>query len=357
MKTKDLKEKKEPIDNQVIHLHKKIEGLERDISKLNEQLGSKKEFEAQLISAVQASDPFPKFHYTRASNGHTPIMPVLNLSDWHTGEVIKRNETEGFGEYSFAIQQRRIFSIVNDFLQWVEVNRKFYTIEDCTLNELGDFVSGDIHEELLRTNEFPLPVQAVKAGMLLGELHRIIAPHFKNVIVNQIGADNHGRMVKKPQSKQAASNNMNFVVYSVANVHAEKSNNIYVNTNEGIKVLARINGKKFLLEHGDSIRGGELGIPMYSIIRMRGKEAARRMNTNKGFDYWQIGHFHAPTVFEKHTLINGSLSGTSEHDHKAGRYAEPCQVAYLIHPKHGLFDWTPFQESPKKSIMVKRKLF
>ncbi len=347
MKTKEAiqDKKKEVVDNQVLHLHKKVEELERNISKLNEQLGSKREFEAQLISAVQASDPFPKFHYTAPHNGHTPIMPVLNLSDWQTGEVIKKNETEGFGEYNFTIQQRRIFSIAKDFLQGVEINRKFYTIEDCTLNELGDFVSGDIHEELLRTNEFPLPVQAAKAGLLLGEVHRIIAPHFKNVIVNQVSSDNHGRLVRKPQAKQSGTNNMNYLVYCIANSSSDKCNNIHINATEGMKLLTTINGKKFLLEHGNSIRGGQMGIPFYGFARMRGKEAGRRMNTNKGFDYWQFGHFHSPTVLEKYTLVNGSLSGTSEYDHAAGRFAEPCQVAYLVNPTHGIFDWTPFQEA------------
>ena len=340
-----LKKKNQTQVNDEASLRKKISDYESDIKKLNIQLGDRQEFERSVVASIVASEPYPKFRYTAARKKDNPIVAVLNLSDWHIGEVIQKNETEGFGEFNFDIAQRRAFSIVNDFLQWCEVNRKFYNIEEVVLSVLGDFVSGDIHDELLRTNEFPLPVQTAKAGLLLGEVYRIIAPHFKVVTCNEVFADNHGRLVKKPQNKQAGDNNMNYLVYTIANASSEKCHNIKINAGQGMKMITKINGKGFLLEHGHAIRGGAMGIPFYGFARMRGKEAIRRMNTDKSFEYWQIGHFHSPTMLEKYMLVNGSLSGTSEYDHAAGRYAEPCQVAYLVHPKHGVFNLTPFQES------------
>ena len=48
------------------------------------------------------------------------------------------------------------------------------------------------------------------------------------------------------------------------------------------------------------------------------------------------------SFIEGMTIVNGSLSGTSEFDHSCGRHASPCQVAYLMHGKHGLFNLVPF---------------
>jgi hypothetical protein len=33
-----------------------------------------------------------------------------------------------------------------------------------------------------------------------------------------------------------------------------------------------------------------------------------------------------------------SLQGTDAYDHQAGRYANPGQSAWLVHPKHGEFN-------------------
>lgn len=105
--------------------------------------------------------------------------------------------------------------------------------------------------------------------------------------------------------------------------------------------LATIANHKFLISHGDTIKS-QLSIPYYGVARLLGREARRRMNTGLGFDFQLIGHFHVPAFVEGQTIINGSLSGTSEFDHSCGRHAGPQQVAFMIHPEHGLFNLTPF---------------
>ena len=123
----------------------------------------------------------------------------------------------------------------------------------------------------------------------------------------------------------------------------EQCNNIRVQHAEGIKLLAEVAGWRFLLEHGDLFKSW-MGIPFYGIQRGRGREAVRRMNTDLGFHYQAIGHWHVPTMLEGSTIINGSLSGTSEFDHGAGRHANPAQVAFMVHPTRGLFNMTAFTE-------------
>ncbi len=339
----DLRDLKRPSpSDQELHLRELNRGLMEENKRLHSSLGRQKEHIAQVCGAVAAAAPYPAFAYPK-SNSKTahPVEPVLMLSDLHIGEVVERDEVEGFNRYNWDIAQAGLFGIVEDFLRWVEAQRQWYRIEQCTVLCEGDYVSGDIHDELKATNEFPLPVQTANAGTLLGEVFRILAGHFKRVSAIECGADNHGRLQKKPQAKQKAQNSMSYLVHHIANAAASRCANVVPKMAIGMKELAAINGRKFLCEHGDTIRGWA-GLPFYGFQREVGREAVRRMNTSRGFDYLCIGHFHVPTFLENRIIVNGSLSGTSEFDHACGRHAHPCQVAFLVHPAHGIFNLTPF---------------
>src|SRR6185312_15027171 len=105
---------------------------------------------------------------------------------------------------------------------------------------------------------------------------------------------------------------------------------------------AVVQGKRFLLAHGHHIMG-QAGIPFYGMERSRAREAVKRAaEPNKMFDYMSMGHWHVPAIISGNILINGSLPGCTEFDHLQGRYAPPSQVSFLVHPRHGMFGWTPW---------------
>jgi len=352
---KTVKEVTKELDpnTRILHLRNQIASLTRDNDKLRKSLGSQEEFANDIKGAIEAADPYPAFRYTNVKKGSKPVTAVLKLSDWHVGERVSAQETEGYNRYNWALAQLRIYSIVRAFLNWVEVQRAAYNIEECALFCEGDYVSGDIHGELKATNEFPLPVQTARAGMLLGEVFRIITAHFDHVTAYMCGADNHGRLTPKPQAKQKTTNNMSFLVHELAKAVASDCKNLDCVTSECAKILAKVGGWRFLIEHGDSVRGWG-GNPYYGFDRMFGKEAKRRMNTDKGFDYWSIAHFHVPAIIDNRIIVNGSLSGTSEFDHLCGRHSDPAQVAFLVHPTHGWFNWVPFHGRITKPNRAKK---
>ncbi len=330
-----------PPTDQVVHLRKQIAEMDKANKNLRDILAEQQEFAEACCASVAAAHPFPAFKLKHNGAGR-PVTAVIVLSDWHIGERTNPQETEGFGRYSYAIAERRIFGIVAAFLAWIEVQRKSYPIDRIAALCVGDYVSGDIHGELLATNEFPLPEQTAKAGLLLGEVLRRLAGHCKRLDVFMVGADNHGRLQKKPQAKQKTSNNMSFLVHELAMSMLRGLGNIGFTVAKGAKLLCPINGFKFLTEHGDLIKG-QLGFPYYGFGRMQGREATRRMNLkNMGFHYTVFGHWHVPAIIGGNMLTNGSLSGTSEFDHCCARHAAPSQVAFLVHPEHGMFNWVPF---------------
>ena len=315
--------------------------LEAANKDLRLKVGAQKELASELSAAVRAADPFPRHSYAALKADKPPVVPAIMLSDWHIGEVIQKDEMEGFNEFTYQIAEDRIFDIIDSFLKWVEVQRKIYTIKTVSVLGLGDWVSGNIHAELLATNEFPLPVQTAKAGLLFGEILVRLSPHFNLVHVAEVGADNHGRLQPKPQAKQKSKNSMSYLVHTIANQYASKQKNVIPNEAAGIKMVVEIAKHKFLLEHGDTVKA-YMGIPYYGMNRERGREAMKRMGTSKEFDYMGLGHWHVPGFVEGCVIVNGSLSGTTEFDHSVGRHAEPAQVAFMVHAKHGVFNWTPF---------------
>ncbi len=330
------------------HLEARVATLQRDLESLLRDRGRYAELVSQIKQAIVAHEPFPLVPCTSGDGSSRPMEAVLKISDWQIGEVIRTEETEGFGEFNYAIAQDRVLNqLAPKVIGWVNTHRHAFKIDRLHIFSEADLVSGNIHEELEITNEFPLPVAIVKAAMLFADMIHLFAPHFKEIVIWENDADNHGRYKKKPQAKQKAANNAMYLVHTIANEALSKHKNVRVVRSESMKFIAHVNGWKFLVQHGDTIKGW-MGTPYYGLDRDRAREAVKRMGTDKEFDFISCGHFHVPAVISGGILVNGALTGCTEYDHSQGRYAEPAQVSFLVHPTYGFFDWTPWRFHRKR---------
>jgi hypothetical protein len=330
-------------ESELLHFKVKARSLEKNLKDLLEERGKYKSLIDDLKTAIVAWDPYDKVLVSAHPPTSSPVAAVLKLSDWQIGEVIQASETEGFGEFNFAIAEQRVAKLVRSFLGWVEMHRKAgYNLQTLHVFSEGDLVSGNIHYELEITNEFPVTMAAVKGGMLMAWVVSQLAPHFETVDLWEMSADNHGRLTRKNQAKQGGVNNYSYVGHVVCNEVLKKHDNVVAHLAEGTKMLADVLGKKFLISHGHSVNAF-MGIPFYGMERDRAREATKRMNTDKTFDYVSIGHWHVPNIVSGNILVNGCLTGTTEFDHMQGRHAPPSQVSFIVHPNHGLFDWTAWK--------------
>jgi hypothetical protein len=323
------------------HLRHKIRELESQVKDYQKTKGHAIEMARTVAEAVKAVSPYPKHSYAPQGKSDAVMGCVMNLSDVHVGEMIRPAETQGFGAFNYEIAERRVFGYVDDVLAWVTMHRRNFDIPNLHIFGIGDYISGDIHKELQVTNEFPLPVQTAKAGILLGEAVRRLAPHFHKVYFEGVGADNHGRLNPKPQCKQKTSNSMSFLVHALIEAYCGNHKNVQFTFAEGMKHLVTVAEHNFLVEHGDTVKA-VMGIPYYGLERMAAREARRRMNTEQTYHYQVIGHWHVPAFVSGNIIMNGSVSGTTEFDHSCGRHAAPAQTSFLVNPKHGMFDFTPW---------------
>lgn len=328
-----------PSDSE-LHLRAQNQRLTKQLKAFHKDRGKYVEMIEDLKTAVVACPPFPRRELAEHNPTNAVMGAVLKVSDWQIGEVINPRETEGFGKFNYAIARRRVFQLTEKVIDWVKMHRKSgFDIPDLHIFSEADLVSGNIHYELEVTNEFPVTDAAAKAGLLFGEMVAQFAPHFTKVHLWEMNADNHGRLTRKSQAKQGAINNYSYLAHIIGNQYLHAHDNIEIHMSEGVKLLANVVGKKFLISHGHEVMG-VMGIPYYGMERSRAREAVKRTHTNKGFDYMSIGHWHVPAIIGRNILVNGSLPGTTEYDHMAGRHCAPAQVSFMVHPKYGLFNWT-----------------
>ena len=338
----DIKKEIDP-DEEILDLRGQVEGLNKRLREYKKEHGSLKTFFRDTKSAIIAIDPSPMEYAApdKKAKVSNPVEPCLQITDVHMGMEQLADEVEGFNEYSPEICVSRSMFYMKQAVEWVELHRSNYAINDARVICTGDNISGDIHRELSITNAFPTPVQVKKAGFLIADQVAYLAPHFSRVVVEFISEDNHSRLTKKPQSKQAGYNSLNYLVGVIAQERLRNIKNVEFNLYPMLQKVIHVQGRDYLITHGHSVRGWA-GFPWYGLDRKVGREATKRMQAKKQrFDVIVAGHFHTKLVTPG-WMLSGSVSGTDAYDHKEARYSPPSQAAWMVHPRWGEFDRTDF---------------
>ena len=339
-------------DEEVEHLQNVIDERERELKDYRKEHGKLSNFFRQLDAAIEPIKPLPREYKPRtgAQKVSGTCAACMHSSDGHHGGVQPADEIEGFGEYSPEISERRQLGFARDVVEWVELHRNSYHIPGLAHLVTGDMISGDIHDELRITNAWPSPVQAIRAGELLAKQIEITAPHFEHVTVHFIVEDNHSRLTKKPQAKEAGLNSLNYVVGHHAKALLADHKNVVFNIYPKHEAVVHVLNRQYLLCHGHDVRGW-MGMPWYGIQRKVAREALARLQIimqdldrakTIGFHRYVFGHWHTPVDLPLY-MACGSVQGTDAYDHQQGRHGDPSQSAWIVHPKHAEIDRTNFR--------------
>lgn len=332
------------VDEEVNNLKKIIKEKDATLQSYRTEHGVLESFFRDLKEHIEILKPVPVLYRPKTKKilVTSPCSVVVQICDAHMGAVQRPSEIEGFGEFDPEICRTRQINFIKKVIDWVDVHRTAYTIDECVVLVLGDLISGDIHDELKITNAFPTPVQVIKASTVLSEQILMLSQHFPKIRVEFLVEDNHSRLTKKPQCKEAGLNSLNYLVGFIAKERVSKLTNVTFNIYPQYEVSVKVQNQRYLLIHGHGIFGFA-GFPWYGVERKAAKEALKRMNApdvNK-FDKIIMGHWHTP-VTTPVFWIGGSVSGTDAYDHKNGRHSKPSQAAWLTHPRHAEFDRTDF---------------
>jgi hypothetical protein len=218
----------------------------------------------------------------------------------------------------------------------------------------GDMFSGDIHEELSRTNEMPvMPLVLDLYGVLI-ECIQKLATHFGKVFIPCV-TGNHSRTTRKPQHKDRNQMNFDWLLYCLLEKYFEKDKSIRFLVPNGPDAAYAVYGKRYRLTHGDQFFGGDGMIgALGPIIRGDHKKRGRDAQLGDGYDCLIMGHWHQLIQMQR-VIVNGSLKGYDEYAYNNNfGFEPPKQALWITHPDHGITFQVPVLVDEKKHKDVER---
>ena len=275
-------------------------------------------------------------NWTNKPHKASTDIPVLFTSDFQWGEVIDPAEMGGFNAFDLTIAKARYRQLIGSTIDICH-NFRQGKYPGIVYLRGGDSVSGDIHDELQRTNEVPSTGQVLD---LFGEELRgiqLLQEAFGKVAVVSVPG-NHGRLTRKPIAKKYAEWNFDNMVSLMLEKAINHKDVTFLTPPSG-EAFFSLYGQNFLLTHGDNIgsRGGTGYIgPIATIIRGVSKTKKTYAQMGMHADWILVGHFHTSAMGQDF-IANGSLPGFNEYAFKIKATPEPpSQTLFFVNKKYGL---------------------
>jgi hypothetical protein len=275
-----------------------------------------------------------------AKPGRKVVTPTAFLSDTHFDERVFPEQVEWINSYDRPIATARLrnffentVTISNDFLTGV-------SYPGIVMPMGGDIFSGDIHEELARTNESTIQesllywLDPMVAGI------KLFADEFGKVFIPVVPG-NHPRGTPKPIHKMRVPNNFDWLfahlVKRVIDADRKYASKVTWKISTSADCDYAIYDTRYRLTHGDQFRGGTGIAGMLSPLMIGdARKRKRAQRAHSPYDYLVIGHWHQRAHF-KGIIVNGSLKGYDEYAYDSNFDPEPPEQAYWItDPNHGI---------------------
>jgi len=272
----------------------------------------------------------------KPGRGENTGVPTLFLSDLHWGEVVTPSAISHSNEFNLDIAHVRMRRTVETCIDLLKCKLAGAEYPGIVLALGGDMISGDIQEELSRTNAAPtLPTILDLLGVLMWVIDTL-ADEFGNVYLPCV-TGNHGRNTRKPIAKERNETNFDWLIYRFLHLHFKDDKRIQFNIPDGPDCHYRIFSHRYCLTHGDQFRGGNgIAGPLMTIVRGRHKKISRDAGIGEDWDTLIMGHWHQLIMLQS-LIVNGSMKGYDEYAYQNNfEFQPPNQACWITHPDHGI---------------------
>lgn len=267
----------------------------------------------------------------KATNGEATVIALL--SDTHIEETVKAATVNGMNDYNLDIAERRFRSYFTTLLQLIRIEQEATPINHLVLALLGDFISGDIHEELLETCSLA-PMDAIlKSEDWLVSGIQYLLDNSDLKITLPCHSGNHARTTKKTRHATEAGHSVEWLLYHHLQRHFRHEKRITFRISPSYLSYMQIYDKTIAFHHGHNVKyGGGIGGITVSM-----NKAIAGWNRSRPADIYCAGHFHQ--VFDGGNFVqNGSMIGYNAFALAIkAPYEEPAQVIFAIHSKYGKY--------------------
>jgi len=268
--------------------------------------------------------------YSKTRTKSTAI-PVMVASDWHVDEIVTKENVNGKNEYNKEVAQTRAENFFRNSLSLLKIVNRDVKIDTAVLALLGDFISGNIHTELLEnTSQRPIDaIMFVKSLMSAGIRLLLNNTNYNFIIPCCVG--NHSRITPKVHISTEGGNSLETMLYaSLAGDFANEPRARFI-VSPGYHCYLTLENFNIRFHHGHSIKfyGGVGGITIPV------NKAIAQWNKLIYADLDVIGHFHQ-RFDGGNFLCNGSLIGYNAYALRIkASYEKPQQLFFVVDKKRG----------------------
>jgi predicted phosphodiesterase len=266
----------------------------------------------------------------------SPGVPTLFASDFHWGERVNPKEIGGVNKYNVKIAQERLEYTVRTATHLLAIISPEMDFPGIVFVLGGDMVSGNIHEELMATNEIQSMPTVLDLFEHLTAAIGYLADTFGKVFIPCVSG-NHGRDTHKIWGKLRNHTSFDWLLYQFLARHFKADKRISFHIPDGSDALYKVHGVRYLLTHGDQFRGGDSIIgALGPLTRGNQKKQARNQAVKMEYDVMICGHWHQYIHVER-LIVNGSLKGYDEYAYQNNfGFEPPRQALWLTHPRFGI---------------------
>jgi hypothetical protein len=266
----------------------------------------------------------------------SPGVPTLFGSDWHWDEVVKPAQIGGVNEFNREIAHKRLHAMVETAIYLLRILSPKMDYPGIVFPWGGDMISGNIHDELVATNQFnTMPTILDILGALEWAVNALLE-EFPRVFIPCV-TGNHGRNTHKIWTKDRHATSFDWLIYNLMAQRFKDNPRVTFLIPDGSDAYYRVYGHRFLLTHGDQFRGGDGMIgALGPIIRGDHKKRSRNAQIDMEYDTMLLGHWHQ-YIHLTRLIVNGSLKGYDEYAFSNNfGFEEPQQALWINHPKYGI---------------------
>jgi hypothetical protein len=287
---------------------------------------------------------------TRAKTGKHRGTLTLQVSDTHFDEDVRPDQVYDFNAYNRAIAIKRFHGLAE---KTVLIGRDYFAGVDydgVAILATGDIFSGDIHEELARTNQASLYQSCVFwVGHAVAFLVTLADEFGKVHLAAAVG--NHGRNSHKPIYKNRAFNNIEWLFWHWVADSLKGDSRFTFDIADSLQTLVKVYDTRYSIEHGDEFKGGDGQVGALGPLKrgqLRG--AQQRIAMGQPTDWMVVGHFHQYMPPSQGLIMGGSLKGYDEY--AAGKHLRPevpQQGLWVTTPERGPTVFAPVQPMDRKA--------
>lgn len=299
--------------------------------RLNKDLLEQLEIQEKLLEAVKHHTKHKNVNVIKtSSNSQTSTTAFAVWSDWHLEETVKSEKVNDLNSFNLQIASQRVSTCAVNTVKLFTKQTANEKVDALYILLLGDFLSGNIHEELQSICALPPIKASLYARDLLKSSLEYVADNTDVEIRVVCVVGNHSRINKRVFYSSEQENSLEYFMYHFLAKDFE-GHKVKFEIATGYHHYLQIYNFVLRIHHGHAINyGGGVGgltIPLNKKIQI--------WNYTKKADLDVLGHFHQ-FLDGGNFIVNGSLIGYNAYAIAIGaKFEPPRQSFFLINSKYG----------------------